>query len=110
MTSPLEEINTFLECEVVGDWINMYNELLEINAEERLKSPWTTFSASRDGASIRLVRPDGMIREFSFKKNSEVQVGESAVKFQQKDVLDEHSVDQDVRDGKRGNSTVVNSS
>jgi len=49
-----------------------------------------------------------MIREFNFKLGSIIFVGENAVRFNQEDVIDEHSVDQDVRDEKRENSTVVN--
>jgi len=96
-----QAIITFLECEVVGEWAKDQEWYGEGS------NPWESFRSWREGASIRLVRPDEMIREFSFKNDSVVFIGNNAVRFNQKDVKDEHSVDQDVRDGKRPNTKVV---
>ena len=48
-----------------------------------------------------------MIREFSFKLSSRIFVGTNAVRFNQNDVIDEHSVDQDEQKGLRKNAKVV---
>jgi len=93
-----QAIITFLECEIIGEWKKWSGEG---------SSSWGYFQNWREGASIRLVRPDEMIREFSFKNASIVFIGSNSVRFNQKDVKDEHSVDQDVRDGKRPNTKVV---
>lgn len=96
-----DAVITFLECEIVGDW-----QKLTSTKGDHL-NPRINYSAINQGVSIRLVRPDEMIREFAFKQDSKIWVSDNAVSFSQKDVINEHSVDQDSRDGKRGNAKVV---
>ena len=95
-----DAVITFLECEIVGDW-------QKIASLKGVNLPRINYSAINQGASIRLVRPDEMIREFAFKQHSMIWVTDNAVSFSQKDVINEYSVDQDSRDGKRANAKVV---
>ena len=96
-----DAVITFLECEIIGDWQKITSPKGDhLNAR-------INYNAINQGASVRLVRPDEMIREFSFKQHSMIWVSDNAVSFNQKDVIDEHSVDQDIQDGKRANAKVV---
>ena len=96
-----QAIITFLECEIVGEWKKDQEWYGEGS------NSWGEYKNWREGASIRLVRPDEMIREFSFKLSSRIFVGTNAVRFNQNDVIDEHSVDQDEQKGLRKNAKVV---
>jgi len=100
-TNIRQAIITFLECEIIGEWTK------ESEWYGEGSNPWGKLRNWREGASIRLVRPDEMIREFSFKNESVVFIGSNSIRFNQEDVKDEHSVDQDIQDGKRANAKVV---
>ncbi len=96
-----DAVITFLECEIVGDWQKLTREKGD-SLGSRIN-----YNAINQGAGIRLVQPDEMIREFAFKQHSMIWVSDNAVSFNQKDVIDEHSVDQDIQDRKRANAKVV---
>ena len=92
---------TFIECEIRGPW-------KRLPARTEVEEIWNVYRCFQEkDAIISLVRPDDMTREFSFRNGAIVFIGANAVKFEQNDVIDEHSVDQDKRDGKKGKSTVV---
>lgn len=107
-------IITFLECSLVGGWkTEVYDpigEVPETQTELRLmkaKNFWTIYRVWKEGAEVQLVRPDGLVRRFSFRLGSVIYVGESAVKFNQNEVIEEFSVDQDEQVGNRPKGKVV---
>lgn len=93
---------SFLECEIRGLW------------ERKLGRPdftsgdsWEQFSATLEtDCEIWLVRPDGLRRAFRFKKNAVVAIGQMMVRFDQDDIAEELSVDENARKGK-ASPTVV---
>src|SRR5690242_8010855 len=107
-------IITFLECSLVGGWktidFDPLGDIPESQAEIlllRSKNLWTIYKVWKEPAEILLVRPDELVRRFSFRNESIVYVGQSAIKFNQMQLLEELSVDQDVQEGKRPKSKVV---
>jgi len=69
---------------------------------------WRTYKVWKETpAELWLVRPDGLRRAFSFRLNSIIYVGESAVQFNQDDVIDELAVDEDAQTGSGSRSTVI---
>jgi len=109
-----EAIITFLECSLVGGWepevLDQFEKKPETQTQERqmqAKNVWTIYRVWKEGAEIQLVRPDELVRRFSFRLGSVVYVGESAVKFNQDQVLEELSVDQDEQSGNRSKAKVV---
>jgi hypothetical protein len=61
---------------------------------------WQYYKAENDAAEVRLVRPDGVKRIFSFKKGSQIQVGMMMLKFAHEDLIGEITVDEDGRAGR----------
>ena len=100
-----DAVITFLEIEIVGEWKE--EEIISLG-KPVTRGNWVRYQNWRENASVRLVRPDEMIREFVFKNEAIIYVSDFAIRFKQEDVKDEHSVDQDTREGKRGNAKVVN--
>jgi len=82
---------TFLECEVRDGWAD-FETLGDIDAS---KGGETHYKAWREPAEIFLVRPDGLRRNFSFKKNSDIAVHNGMIKFNQKDLIGEVTIDED---------------
>ena len=100
MTEELKPIRktyiSFLECEVRGYWMD--DLAPEIVDEYPAKFPWKTYSALIE-AEVSLVRSDGLRRIFKFEKGSEISIGQMMLEFNQEDVVDELSVDEDKQAG-----------
>jgi hypothetical protein len=96
MAEEIEAIRTayisFLECEVRGFWMEDEDPGM-VNNELPSQQVWKIYSAATKGSEISLVRPDGLRRMFRFKKHAEVAIGQQMVRFEQEDVLEELSVD-----------------
>jgi len=101
MTEELKPIRktyiSFLECEVRGFWIDDLDP--EIVDEYPAKFPWKTYSALKE-AEVSMVRSDGLRRIFKFEKGSEISIGQMMLEFNQEDVIDELSVDEDKQAGR----------
>ena len=103
MTEEIESIRTtyisFLECEVRGFWIE--DEVLGmISNDLPSQQVWKIYHAAAKGSEISLVRTDGLRRMFRFKNGAEVAIGQQMVRFEQEDMLEELSVDDDKKLGK----------
>lgn len=102
MTEEIQEIRTayisFLECEARGFWDVDENMMLDDRPTQQV---WQIYHALTKGSEISLVRPDGLRRMFRFKSGAEVAIGQQMVRFEQKDILEELSVDDDKKIGKR---------
>ena len=81
---------SFLECDLRDNWSKiLYNDGYE----------WHHYK-STDEAELWLVRQDDLKRGFTFKKDSQIQIGMMMVMFVHKDLVDEISTDEDERTGK----------
>lgn len=105
---------TFLECSFVGGWqtevFDPIGEIPESQTEVRLlkaKQVWSIYRVWQEPAEIQLVRPDELIRRFTFRLHAVVYAGQTAIRFNQNDMIEEFSVDQDAQSGKRTKPTVV---
>lgn len=83
---------SFLECEVRGYWDVEENIMLDDKPTQQV---WQIYHALTKGSEISLVRPDGLRRMFRFKSGVEVAIGQQMVRFEQEDMLEEISVDDD---------------
>ena len=101
MTEELKPIRktyiSFLECEVRGYWLDNLDP--EIVNDYPSKFPWKTYSALKD-PEVALIRFDGLRRIFKFRKHSEISIGQMMLEFDQEDVIDELSVDEDKQAGR----------
>ena len=101
MTEEIQDIRTtfisFLECEVRGPWeeedFNMMSDL-------PTQQVWRIYNAVVKGSEVSLVQPDGLRRMFRFKAGAEVAIGQQMVRFEQEDLLEELSVDDDKKLGR----------
>ena len=98
MTEEIQAIRiayiSFLECEVRGFWL-ADDDLGMMNDDLPSQQVWNIYHAAVKGSEISLVRPDGLRRMFRFKNNAEVSIGQQMVRFDQDDVLEELSIDDD---------------
>lgn len=98
MTEEIQSIRiayiSFLECEVRGFWMED-EDLGMVNNDLPSQQVWKIYNAATKGSEISLVRPDGLRRMFRFKSGTEVGIGQQMVRFEQEDVLEELSVDDD---------------
>lgn len=86
---------SFIECVFKGDW----NErLYKTDYESQY------YVAKTDLAELWLVRPDELRRIFRFRKDSEVKVGPTTVKFLNDNMIEELTVDEDEKMGKSPHS------
>jgi len=100
-----EEVNpirrtyiSFLECEVRGYGLDNLDP--EVTNEYPAKFSWKTYTALKD-SEASLVRSDGLRRIFKFRKNSEISIGQMMLEFDQDDVIEELSVDEDKQSGRK---------
>lgn len=104
MTEEIEAVRiayiSFLECEVRGFWIED-EDLSMMDNDLPSQQVWKIYHAATKGSEISLVRPDGLRRMFRFKSGAEVAIGQQMIRFEQEDVLEELSVDDDKKLGKR---------
>ena len=98
---PDTAVVSFVECVTKGSWEVKYPEI-ESN------SIWKKYRATGgdNQSEIWLVRPDGLRRAWIFKNNSDVYIGESAVRFRFFDVSEEIAVDEEKQSGKPSKPTV----
>jgi len=96
MAEEIQTIRTayisFLECEVRGFWIED-EDLGMMDGNLPSQQVWKIYHAATKGSEVSLVRPDGLRRMFRFKKNAEVAIGQQMIRFEQEDILEELSVD-----------------
>lgn len=102
MAEEIESIRTayisFLECEIRGFWVT--DEDLGMATHQPNQQVWKIYNAATKGSEISLVRPDGLRRMFRFKAGAEVAIGQQMIRFEQEDVLEELSVDDDKKSGR----------
>ena len=91
---------SFLECEVRGFWMED-EDLGVMNNDLPSQQVWKIYNAATKGSEISLVRPDGLRRMFRFKSGAEVAIGQQMIRFEQEDVLEELSVDDDKKMDKK---------
>lgn len=98
MSEEIQSIRTayisFLECEARGFWMED-EDLGVLNNDLPSQQVWKIYHAAVKGSEISLVRPDGLRRMFRFKADAEVAIGQQMVRFEQADILEELSVDDD---------------
>lgn len=90
---------SFLECEVRGFWLE--DEDISMNNDLPSQQVWKIYHATTKGSEVSLVRSDGLRRMFRFKSGTEVGIGQQMVRFEQEDLLEELSVDDDKKLSKR---------
>lgn len=88
---------SFLECEVRGFWDEEEYSMMGDNPSQHV---WKIYTAMTKGSEVSLVRPDGLRRMFRFHSGTEVAIGQQMIRFEQEDVLEELSVDDDKKLGK----------
>lgn len=102
MSEEIQAIRTayisFLECEVRGFWEEDEDYMINEHPKQQV---WQIYHALVKGAEISLVRPDGLRRMFRFKSGAEVAMGQQMIKFEQEDILEELSVDDDKKFGRK---------
>lgn len=84
----------FLECVFRGAWITTAEEKEEIGPDV-VSEDYNEHSSFEDDSELWVVMPDRLRRAFSFKKNSNVRVYGSTVRFDTKDVIEELAVDEE---------------
>jgi len=89
----------FLECEIRGNWQSEDQERVEINGEE-FPAGRHSYMSLEKGDEIWIVQPNLNRRAFTFKKHSEIEIIGTTIKFNQDDVVDELSVDEEKQQGK----------
>ena len=103
MAEEIQSIRTayisFLECEVRGFWLEDEDCGMS-NNDLPSQQVWKIYHAATKGSEISLVRPDGLRRMFRFKKNTEVAIGQQMIRFEQEDILEELSIDDEKKLGK----------
>lgn len=101
MTEEIQAIRTayisFLECEVRGFWEEDEDFMMNESPRQHV---WQIYHALTKGSEISLVRPDGLRRMFRFESGAEIAIGQQMIRFEQNDMLEELSVD----DNKKLNS------
>jgi len=100
--NPRLTIISFLECEFRGLWKDeSVRKILEAYSGKISATDHTAPShverhtAMENECELWLVRPDGLKRNFLFKKGALVDVSGSTVKFNQSFVIDELSIDEE---------------
>ena len=65
----------------------------------RMDGSWHVYEIGKEGGLVKLVRPDGLRRSWSFKPFAKLSVGHNAIKFDDQDVLEELAIDEDEQIG-----------
>jgi len=90
----------FLECELRGQWISDEEERIDLNGKE-FPAGRHTYRSLDKGCELWVVQFGITRKAFSFKKHSEIEIVGTTVKFDQDDILEELSVDEEKQQGKR---------
>jgi hypothetical protein len=85
---------TFLECEIEGNWSTMTPN----------GGGSGHYIAKEDNAIVRLVREDGLKRNFAFRKNATIYITPMMLRFESDDMIEELTVDEDERAGRQPQS------
>ena len=83
----------FLECELRGKWQHHEDDLIDIDAQLH-PAEQGNYSAMTKGCELWLVQPNDTRRAFVFKRNTDIQIKGTTVKFDQDDVIEELSIDE----------------
>ena len=90
-----DTVITYIECVLGKNWKPLDSP--------RTREEFNAFLATSPEADVSLVRPDELVRRFSFRNNSLIRIGSNAIKFRASDVIDEISTDEDKQTGKPSN-------
>ena len=93
-------IITYIEMVLDGAW-----QVVDMGSL-RMDGSWHVYEISKEGGLVKLVRPDGLRRSWSFKPFTKLSVGHNAIKFDEQDVVDEIAIDEDEQRGNPPKSKV----
>jgi len=84
----------FIECELRGKWQNEEDEMTEINGKTIFEERHTYFSLDKN-CELWLVQLNGVRKAFVFAEHCIVQIVGTTVKFNQEDIQNELTIDED---------------